>query len=107
MRDDDDDDAEERVEMDARLVRGTEDALLLEYTDGNGNIAEDWFPRSQVEDLDVHADGMCSLTIPEWLAVIGASYDSLPNNRPQALDVHVPRTRGTAARTGPRREPHA
>lgn len=70
MRDDDEsDEGGERVELDARLVRGTENAVLLEYTDGNGNIAQDWFPRSQVEDLDVHADGMCSLTLPEWLAV--------------------------------------
>ena len=67
--DDDEDERTERVEFDARLVRGTDDAQLLEYTDGNGNIAEDWFPRSQVADLDVHADNMCSLSIPEWLAV--------------------------------------
>lgn len=69
MYKEDDDDSDERVEMDARLVRDTADALLLEYTDGNGNIAQDWFPRSQVEDLNVHADNMCSLSIPEWLAV--------------------------------------
>ena len=41
----------------------------MEYTDGAGNFAQDWFPKSQVADLNVLADNMCSLTIPEWLAV--------------------------------------
>jgi hypothetical protein len=60
--------SDERVGVTGELVRRSDKAVLIRYTQPGGHEVEEWFPRSQITDQQRIQGDTVYMTIPRWLA---------------------------------------